>query len=224
MMRNRRPKAAAAGFTLIELMLALSILAVILAMIAGSFNVVAHGKTHAEGRLWANQAGQSIIWMMSQEIRGAVRTLPNQPPNHMLMIGGGHMGNRAPLDSLTLATMGGGHHRALFGFGAEDVVSYSAQPNPDHRGWFLLMRSQQSALLPPGVGGQGAPVALADNVLELHLRYFDGQIWNESWKSTAQENMPLPVAVSIDLMLADANGRPLNFSTQVAVPMAMLQR
>jgi prepilin-type N-terminal cleavage/methylation domain-containing protein len=223
-MRNRHPTAAAPGFTLVELMLALGILAVILAMIAGSFNTVAHGKTQAESRLWADQAGRSIIWMMSQEIRGAVRSTLDKQPNHMLMIGGGHMHNRTPLDSLTLATIGAGHHRALFGFGTEDIVSYTARPNPDHRGWFLLMRSQQSALLPAGAGGEGAPLVLADNVLELHIRYFDGRIWNESWNSAAQENLPLPVAVSLDLVVAAPHGRPMNFSTQVAVPMAMLQR
>ncbi len=223
-MNEHRQEAAAAGFTLVELLLALTILALILAMIAGSFSAVAHGKTHAENRLLADQAGRSIIWMMSREIRGAARQIPDAPPVHMLMIGRGHTQNQTPLDSLTISTLGAGHHRALFGIGTEDIVSYTAEPNPDHRGWFLLMRSQQSALLPPGPAAQAAPVILADNVLELHLRYFDGNIFNESWDSSAQSNTPLPLAVSIDLVVAALGGRPMKFSTQVTVPMAVLQR
>jgi prepilin-type N-terminal cleavage/methylation domain-containing protein len=228
---DRKP---AAGFTLIELMLAVGILGLILAMLAGSFNVVSHGKIQAENRVVANESGSAIMWQMAQEIRGIVSTVavPNLPnaqqftqPNTMLLVGGGHMQNGIPLDSLSISTFGGGHHRSLYGFGAEDVISYSAQPNPDHRGWFLLLRNQQSALLGRQAGPQLQSVVLADSLLALHIRYFNGQIWNESWDSRAQpEQRPLPVAVSIDLQMASPGGNPMNFSTQVALPMVAFQQ
>ena len=222
-MRGRRNIEGAAGFTLLELMLALSILALVLAMLAESFNVVGHGKIHAEARLDANQAGRALMAQLSQEICGAVRAVPNTPnaqPN-MLLIGTGHMQSGSAIDGLTISTLGGGHHRSVFGFGAEELISYSAQPNPGHRGWFLLTRTQQSALVPPQGGFQPVSMVLADNVLALHIRYFDGQIWNESWNSQDNSSpLPLPEAISIDLQMAGGGGRPLDFSTQVTVPMS----
>ena len=44
------------GFTLLEVMLAISILALILVMIAGSFNAVVHSKVHGEARLDVDRA------------------------------------------------------------------------------------------------------------------------------------------------------------------------
>ncbi len=62
---------------------------------------------------------------------------------------------------------------------------------------------------------------LADNVVGLHIRYFNGQMWNESWNSQqVGDQLPLPIAVSIDLQMMTENGNPMNFSTKIAVPMA----
>jgi prepilin-type N-terminal cleavage/methylation domain-containing protein len=212
-----------AGFTLIELMLAIGILALVLAMLTASFSAVAHSKEHAESRLYANAAGRTIIWQLSNEIRDTVGGPTDQL--HTLLIGQGHVQNGSPLDTLTLATYGAGHHRAIFGYGPEDIVTYTAQPNPQHPGWFLLTRTQQSALLRPGATSfRPEPIVLAGNVLALHLRYFDGNIWNESWNSQVAQNNAslLPVAVSIDLRLAAPGGQPMDFSTQVTLPMGVM--
>src|SRR5712692_10251848 len=49
--RGSTPAAPQCGFTLIEMMLAIGVLALILAMLSTSFSTVAHSKVHAEGRL-----------------------------------------------------------------------------------------------------------------------------------------------------------------------------
>jgi prepilin-type N-terminal cleavage/methylation domain-containing protein len=218
----------ASGFTLIEMLLAMGILAIILVMIAGSFATVAHGKIHAESRLASNQAGDTIIWQMSQEFRDVVGTglVPNSvmPPANMLLVGAANMQSGTPLDGLTISTLGAGHTRSLFGYGSENVVTYSIAPNPNHRGWYLLSRTQQSGLIPIGAGAKPQPVVLADNLLSLHIRYYNGNIWNESWNSNTPGTFPLPFSVSIDLQLAASNGSPINFSTQVAIPAAQILR
>jgi prepilin-type N-terminal cleavage/methylation domain-containing protein len=221
-MATRRNRVHAAGFTLIEMLLAIGIMSVILAMLASSFNVVSHGKVQAESRLDSNQAGRAIMWQMSQEIRSAVAVEPgtfSAQPN-MLLIGLGHQQGGHALDSLTISTRGAGHHHAVFGDGPEDLVTYSSKPNPNHRGWSLLLRSQQSGLIPPS-GAVAESEVLADNVVGLHIRYFNGQMWNESWNSQqVGDQLPLPIAVSIDLQMMTENGNPMNFSTKIAVPMA----
>jgi hypothetical protein len=73
-----------------------------------------------------------------------------------------------------------------------------------------------------GAGGQS--LVLANNLLSLHLRYFDGQRWTESWDSTSlPPGRQLPVAVAIQIQMAGPGGRPIDFATQVTVPMAIAQ-
>ncbi|MGO9602090.1 MAG: prepilin-type N-terminal cleavage/methylation domain-containing protein [Candidatus Binataceae bacterium] len=207
------------GFTLIELMLAVSILGLILAMLAESFHAVATSKLHAEDRLYTERAGRTILWQMSNEIRGAVQT--PLTPSRVLMLGTAHYQGGVPLNSLTVSTLDAGHRRSIDGYGAEEIVTYQTVANPQHRGWFILERSQQSAL---GPGTNGTSIPVADNVVGIKLRYFDGQEWGEVWNSANMSaGRQLPVAMTIDITLAGPKGHPLTFSTQVTVPMAIQQ-
>ena len=214
---------AARGFTLLELMLAVAILGMILVMLAGSFHAVAASKIHGENRLAIDQTGRAILGQMADEIRGIVQT--PLISSRVLLIGRGHMENGVPLDAISFSTLDPGHRRALEGFGAEDTVSYSTLPNPNHPGWNLLLRSQSSSLLGIGSGGNtNAPVIIADNLVSLHFRYFDGNIWSESWNSPSlPPGGSLPIEVSIDLVIAAPAGAPLALSTMVMVPMAFAE-
>lgn len=210
----------AGGFTLIELMLATMILGIVMAMLMGSFNAVSHGKVEAEGRIDVDHQGRAILWTLSDEFRDAVQTPIS--PSRVMLLGQGHMGNGQPLDNVTISTLDLNHSMSLDGFGAEQMVSYTTAPNPTRPQWFLLMRSEQSAL----ITGQTAtnPVVLANNLLSLHVRYFDGSIWQESWDSASlPPGRQLPLAVAIDLVVADSRGQPVGFSTQVDLPMSFLQ-
>ena len=211
---------AGAGFTLLELMIAISILAIVLVMIAGSFNAVIHSKVHGEARLDVDRQGRAILWELSNELRGAVQT-PN-PQSNVLLVGLGQMRNGSPVDAITVSTLAAGHRRAITGIDAEQVVSYSVMPNPRARGWYILSRNQRSALM--GIDGPFAtpPTQLADNVIALHIKYFNGGDWLESWDSTAiPPPAQLPVAVSIELVLGTGVSREMNFSTEVILPMAV---
>ena len=207
------------GFTLLELMLAVAILGLIVAMLAESFHAVAMSKLHAEARLSSERSGRAILWQMSNEIRGAVQT--PLAPSRVLVLGAAKYQGGSPVNTLTVSTLAPGHRRSLDGYGAEEIVTYAAVLNPNHRGWFLLERSQYSGL---GSGANPTPIIVADNMLSLKFRYFDGEQWGQVWNS---ENMSpgrqVPVAVSIDLSLAGPRGEPLAFSTQVTVPMAIAQ-
>jgi prepilin-type N-terminal cleavage/methylation domain-containing protein len=219
MMSSYRILRATPGFTLLELMLAVAILGLIVVMLAQSFHAVTMSKLHAEERLYSERSGRAILWQMSNEIRGAVQT--PLAPSRVLVLGAAKYQGGSPVNTLTVSTLNPGHRRSLDGYGAEEIVTYSAIPNPNHRGWFLLERSQYSGL---GPGDKQAPIIVADNLLSLKLRYFDGEQWDQVWNS---ENMSpgrqVPVAVSIDLSLAGPRGAPLAFSTQVTVPMAIAQ-
>ena len=211
-----------AGFTLLELMLALAILALILVMIAGSFNAVVHSKIHGEARLDVDREGRAIVWQMANEIRGAVQMPYPGVPANTLLLGRAQMMGGSAVDGFTVSTLSAGHRRAITGMDAEELVTYTGTSNSQVPGYYILTRSQRSALL-QGVNLPGPPpIMLADNVVALHLRYSNGLAWLESWDSTAlPPPTQLPVAVSIDLTLGAGRGRTMNFSTEVVVPMAL---
>ncbi|MGH7905072.1 MAG: type II secretion system protein GspJ [Candidatus Binataceae bacterium] len=209
------------GFTLIEIMLAVMILALVLVMLAGSFSAVAHSKVQFQNRLTIDHEGRAILWTISNELRDAVQT-PNILSN-VVLIGTGRMGNGASIDSLSVSTLDLSHSPSLDGFGAEQLVTYSSAPNPDHPGYFMLMRRERSALVPQPPANSRR-IVLASNVLSLHVRYFNGTRWLETWNSAEQTpGQQLPQAVSIDLQLADQHGRPADFATRVTLPMAFPQ-
>lgn len=213
---------AQAGFTLMELMLSLALLALIMIILYGSFHAVAASKLHAEARLESDQQARTLMWMMSRELRGAAFT--PLIPSHVLLVGQASRQGGMPMDSITFATLDPSHRRALDAFSAEEVVSYAAVPNPDHRGWFMWTRGERSGLLqtanPPAI----PPTILATNVVSVHFRYFNGFQWLESWDSTSSPaGQALPQAISIELMMG-AGKRPTYLSTMIPIPMATIQK
>jgi len=218
--RRIAARQAPRGFTLIEMMLAIGVLALILAMLANSFSTIAHSKVHAEGRLLVDREGRALLWQLTKEVSNAVQT--PYALSHVALFGNGHMGNGLPIDTITMSTFSAGHRRAITGMTPETIVTYNLTPNPDQRGWYLLQRSQQSGLLTSTVATQS--MVLADNVLSLHIRYFDGLRWGESWDSSSLlRGQQLPVAVAIQIQMAAPGSRVMDFATQVTVPMALTQ-
>jgi hypothetical protein len=124
-----------------------------------------------------------------------------------------------------MSTLGPGHRRTVEDWGAEDTVTYTTAPNPKRQGWFLLLRNQSSSLLGLGLGTTTVePALLATNLLSLRIRYFDGNIWTESWNSQSlPPGRQLPSEVNIQLTVASRSGVPVSLATMVTLPMAFLQ-
>ncbi len=211
-----------AGFTLMELMLSLALLALIMIILFESFHAVAASKLHAERRLESDQQARTLMWMLSRELRGAVFT--PLIPSHVLLIGQAQKQGGMPMDTITFATLDPAHRRALDGFGAEQIVTYAAAPNPQNRGTFMLTRSERSGLLQTTNPPQLPPTVLANNLVSLHFRYFNGFQWLESWDSTStQAGQPLPQAISIDLTMGSTR-RPTYLTTAISLPMSTIQK
>jgi prepilin-type N-terminal cleavage/methylation domain-containing protein len=215
-----RPKA---GFTLIEIMLAIAILAIILVMLAGSFHAVATSRVQAENNIAVDSTARAILGQMAKEIRGAVQTA--MIPSRVLLVGNAHFDGGRRVDSISVSTLNSGHRRALENFGAEDTVTYNVRPNSNHRGWFLLLRDQSSSLLENTNWTKAIQrTVLAGNLLSLRIRYFDGNNWSDSWSSQSlPPGRQLPNEVAIELTMATPSGRPLMLATMVSLPMSYLQ-
>lgn len=219
----RSVMSAARGFTLLELMVAIAILGLVMTMVAESFHAVASSKVHAEDRLAIDQSARLVMFQLGNELRGAVQT--PFTPSRVMLLGQARQQNFQPMDAITFSTLDPGHSRYIEGFGPEVTIAYTSAPNPNHRGWYLLERTQFSSLLTSPPTGQAAnTVVVADNLLSLHIRYFDGDRWTESWDSSQlAPGRMLPLEITIDLRVASTGSVPLTLSTAVAPPMAYPQ-
>jgi prepilin-type N-terminal cleavage/methylation domain-containing protein len=213
----------APGFTLIEIMIAVVVLGLVLLMLAQSFHTVATSKVHGENVLAMTQAARTVVLQMSDELRGAAQT-PFTASKTMLT-GHARMQHFVAMDTLSVSTLDPGHRRALEDFGPEAIVEYTSAPNPDHEGWNLLMRRQYSALLDlPPTSFNAPPTLVANNIISLHLRYYDGTRWTESWNSdNLAPGQALPQEVAIELVMGAPTGQPITLSTVVMLPMAFQQ-
>ncbi len=221
-MTHLHQRAMRAGFTLVELMLSLALCALIMIIVYGSFHAVAQSKLQAEVRVETDRQARTLMWMMCRELRGTVFT--PLIPSHVLMVGQASRQGGMPMDSITFATIDPSHRRALDGFGAEEIVTYAAAPNPNHRGWFLWTRIERSGLLQTVNIPSMPPTVLATNVLSVHFRYYNGFQWLESWDSTSSPaGQSLPQAISIELTMASGR-RPTYLSTMISLPMSVIQK
>jgi prepilin-type N-terminal cleavage/methylation domain-containing protein len=219
----RLARGTAPGFTLIEIMIAVVVLGLLLLMLAQSFHTVAASKVHGQNVLAVAQAARTVVLEMGDELRGSVQT-PFTASKTMLA-GHARMQHFVPMDTLSFSTLDPGHRRAIEDFGPEEIVEYTSAPNPDHEGWNLLMRRQYSALLdmPPN-SFNDPPTLVANNIISLHLRYYDGSRWTESWDSdNLAPGQALPQEVAIELVMGAPTGQPITLSTVVTLPMAYQQ-
>lgn len=229
------------GFTLIEIMIATTILGIIMLTVYGVLSRALYAKNHSEDRADLYASGREAILKIADELEGA---LPPTAGRNIGFIGIPGTG-RTPSDAVQFAVV----VRRLYGVsqnrGGRALVSYSLDPMQNTRSLFALRRQEQlltgvagddlegdsvSGADATGTGAGPAPVAFAayilDQVAGLRFRYLsplNGE-WMDSWDTTVQvptgqPPIGLPGAVEVTLFLADTEGGVHDFSTIVDLPL-----
>ena len=224
------------GFTLIEILVAMTILAIILTTVYGALSRALYAKNHAEERADLFAAGREAVLRMADDIE---RALPPYAGRNVYFIGAAGK-ERVPTDAVGFVMevrrdVSGTQQR-----GGRAIVTYQLNPIKDRPNQFTLLRHEelmadQSAdqQVDPETGAalDMAPppqmdAYLLDQVAGLRLRYMDpltGSFIN-AWDTTedqppGQPPRELPALVEITLYLADANGGIVDFSTRVDLPL-----
>ncbi|MFI5394506.1 MAG: prepilin-type N-terminal cleavage/methylation domain-containing protein [Candidatus Binatia bacterium] len=227
------------GFTLIEIMIATTILGIIMVTVYGVLARALFAKNHSEERADLYASGREAVLKIADELEGAL------PPTAGRNIGfiGVPGTERVPTDSVQFDVV----VRRLYGAtetrGGRALVSYSLDPVQNTPNLFALRRqeqllteaapSQDSATDSPDAATAPPPYAFAayilDQVAGLRLRYLNPQTgaWADSWDTTVQppSGQPpigLPGAVEVTLFLADNQGGVHDFGTIVDLPLANL--
>lgn len=211
------------GMTLIEVVVAIGILAMVAVLVHGVIDSLSRGKKAEAMRSDRAHQGREAMQRIVRDISSAYLSM-HVPAVTALITGKTAFVGRAsaPYDRIDFTAFA--HRRTTRDSHESDQaeVGYFVVSDPDVSDKMDLVRREQTPIDVDPVKG-GVVDAVAENVSEFHMRYLDpmtGQ-WVDSWDSTQVSGQPnrLPLEVSIRLVLKGVgDGPPYAYTTKVFIP------
>jgi general secretion pathway protein J len=212
------------GMTLIEVIIAVSIMAMISLLLYGAFDTLSRGKRAEAMRADRSRQGREAMNRIVREMSSAYVSLHAPLTQAMLTRRTAWIAERGtPGDRVDFASFA--HRRLDLGVAESDQaeVGYFVAPDPAVEGKNDLVRREQTPIdFDTRVGGNTQ--VLAEDIESFELRYFDpisGQ-WLETWdttQSTGQFNrLPFEVKVTLVLKGIKEGAPPLRYQTKFVVP------
>jgi general secretion pathway protein J len=206
------------GFTLIEVMLALSITAIISAFIYTSFAITLDSKQRVEKRAEIYHAGRIFLLRVSSEIQDAYLqpqfssfSEEIEQPASTTLIGEDHTEFGRDYDYLTFTTLS----HMVFPYDPEDnnqsshtQLTYDIRMDDNNTEEAAIIR-REDPTIDQSLEMEGESVAyiLCENVRSVNYRYYDRKrdVWEDEWNAYDDKfDYPrLPTAIEIRLVLAE---------------------
>jgi general secretion pathway protein J len=194
-------KAQQHGFTLIEILIAVTITVLLLSTVYGVFTSVSSAKDRLEKSGEGYHLARVIFDRLGREIRGDY--VDTTKAGSFFTGGVNDKGNPFLKISTTATTPQG----AIVGGAA--VVEYELRQDPENPDHKVLMRREYSPLDP--LGEEGPEYRLAAGIDGMKLRFFDGANWVDEW----QTGLPKIVEVTLTVLV---EGTEIPFVTAFEVP------
>ena len=198
------------GFTLVEVLVAISILAIVLTSVYGIFSSV----SLARGRLDADSAdyhrARVIFDRLGRELRGAYFA-----PKSANLAFVSEPTERDTLDELELTTTAVSP-LSQTGSGIARVRYRLVMDSEDPENRLVLLRSEQPAYQPAIELNDSDMMRLATGIENLVIRYYANGQWQAGWNGLSAGG--LPEMVEINLQLRTREGAPVAFLSAFEVP------
>lgn len=227
----RKKRQRRRGITLIEVLVALAVLALVASLVYGAFDAMSRTRASVEGASERYHQGRTAISRMSREIQSAFLSMHRPLTNPGLQVSqtifrgtdGGSTGDRLDFTSFSHRRLGFGSHES-----DQNELSYFVSRGGRTRNvagrdvnTFDLARRESTVIdMEPTTGGISQ--ILAEDVVEFRLSYLDAATgdWREEWDSSAEQFERLPRYVRIELAIArSVPGAPYRFVTKVPIAM-----
>lgn len=218
---------AGGGFTLLEVMVAVTILGIVLLTVYGTLTRAIYAKEYAEERAQLAAVGREAVLRIADELEGAL----SPAYLHEAVFQGVSAGTGQFADQLRFVITSRPPFGPLGGSGGRVVVTYSLDAQESSDKVFLLRRDEVPLTLLQNPEDteteeeQPQPLALlvTDQVAGLRFRYLDGgsRQWVEDWDSTTEEFLDrIPMAVEVALYLYDGDGNIRDYATIADLPLS----
>lgn len=212
------------GFTLLEIILAVTILALVGTMIYGGFAQTALNKTRVETDVDHYRSVHMALERIVREVTMAFVSTHVNPSPDLRTVQTAFVGrDRGGDDRLDFTSFS---HRRLYRNAHEsdqNEISYFVTEHPDEPGERVLARREQNRIDEDPTRG-GKSQILVEGVEEFNVEYLDPLLsdWVSSWATDDQFGQPnrLPSQVRIRLTVKDPGrpGKTHTFGTRATIP------
>jgi len=195
------------GMTLIEVMVAVTILAIVATVAFGGFSQTMRNKEHIEAQSDRAHIIRAALERMVSELSQAYVSIHVNPSPVLQTMQtcfiGGRQGRGHRVDFTSFS-----HHRLYRDAHESDQneLSYFLMDHPDEPNQRVLVRREQNRPDDDPQTG-GAVQIMVEDVLEFDMEYLDGTtgLWTDTWDTREVNAQPnrLPVQVKITLVVPD---------------------
>jgi type II secretion system protein J len=213
-MRCSNPKSS--GFTLLEVLIAVAIMAGIVTVIYTSFSTASRNVAQAEARRDAADLARTLLTKLTDDISNAYY---NQSMKETFFYGkkSGTQQDAPRFDTIALTTLTNWRKPNSKETDLWEV-GYRFEEAPEKNGTVLIRKEKKEFGTDNAPLEGGIDYTLTERIKSLRLRYYNGSTWTDDWDNTSQRSLQLPKAVEITLALDDGS----LYSTQVEVGSAVL--
>ncbi|UCD56584.1 MAG: prepilin-type N-terminal cleavage/methylation domain-containing protein [Candidatus Hydrogenedentota bacterium] len=222
MKKSRKKRLSSGGFTLIEILVATAILAIIFSIIFGTFFYTINNAEEQQERAAIYHRASFILNNISQNVSSAYvpfgGNYRGDENEKSVFLGSDVSLEDSDMDSLSTFTT---NPR----FGTRGIVEGTAYVSYEvasgggigEADWLrddnnpLLLKCALEHLQLKSEDEDAERVQWTQNIRSLNIEYFDGSDWIQEW--SYEDQGALPNAVKAELELADSNGESYAFST-----------
>lgn len=210
----------AAGFTLLEILIALGIVGLLMSALYGSYRAVADSILGVRPLIASDQKGRFFIQQLSRQIRccyGGPLSQASQPSAGENR-GAADLDGRRPLFQgketsqgeflLRCVTSNGTRTQNLYP-GCLTVISYRLDR------WRHVLSVQEQLYGRRSEEDPEEERIVLEDVIEIELEYFDGKDWRSEWDSDTSRG--LPRAVRVRLAMESQEGRRIELASVVPI-------
>jgi prepilin-type N-terminal cleavage/methylation domain-containing protein len=218
-----------AGFTLLELLVALSLLTLVVGGVAAAFSTSLATWRLGQERADLGQEARSILGLIARDLRAAYLGPADSPAGLFVTDETGLRFTTASarFNRMTYSTFEPGQFTGELGISDQADVKYFVLSGSDalSAGFYRVER-----VLPPyenydvdAIFEPDESDLVSPNVIALEFRYFDSEQWNETWDTTPPEveYHRLPWTVAVELVLRDPEDPEKEHVYQTIVPVAL---
>ena len=201
--QKRKATQGKEGFTLLEMLVAVSILSIVMIMLFGTFNSVMASRPYLASRAELNHTARFIIQRLTGDLSCA-SLLPNNPAGFFNGSGKGHDKRQADAIRFT----GFGRRFVIPGAGSDQAVISWFVTKPPKADTYTLMRGEsQDVIDADGKKADKQAMEVTNSLLSFNVTYLNGGKWEDEFDSAIKHRLPL--AVKIEFELGDERGYSL---------------
>jgi general secretion pathway protein J len=216
------PPRSPAGFTLIEVMLALAILGFVTTIMWGSFNQTVINKKAIEAAQERTHTVRVALMRIAREIEMAYLSASENTAladRRTFLVASTH----GDVDELSFSSFAHQRLRAGLAEGDTSIINYFGERDPDDRRVLNLMRRETHRLQaenPSNILGEA--YVLCPDVSRVKFSFYDHKLkeWVNDWTTLdASGNQYLPTHVRVTLTVIDERGQEVSYSTDARIRM-----